>query len=86
MSVQIFLKKFKKRIFLFILLAIILSGCFFYFTKTGRMFSSNILKGSLGECILIQYGGNGDTLCPPGYYVPKVRTGAKPSGYMRCCK
>jgi len=86
MSVQSFLKKFKKRIFLFIVLAVILGGCFFYFTKAERMLPTHLLKGFLGECILIEYSGNGDTFCPPGYYVPKASKNAEPSGHMRCCK
>jgi len=86
MSIQSFLKKFKKRIFLFTILTIALVGCFFYFTKTGHIFSTNLLKGLPKSCILIEYGGDGDTLCPLDYYVPETSTDAEPSGYMRCCK
>ena len=71
---------------MFVVLTVALVGCFFYFTKAGHMFSTNLLKGLSKSCILMEYGGNGDTFCPPGYYVPKAGKDAEPSGYMRCCK
>lgn len=81
---MVFSKRHKVILLVFVAFFVIFMS-FYFIQKDDFSLLFNSMEARMENCLLIEYG-EGETICPEGYYVPEVGENVESSGYMRCCK